>query len=127
MQLAFCKGHVFQVPVNCFPGEYQPRSVTGASRCSMEQRPRRRWISIVCFSRPVALKFGDEDLQFFFRQFQQIALGQIGAAALGSLPSPKFGDISDGAIIVHQVEHATNRLCGLIAIDPGKGERPSSR
>jgi hypothetical protein len=58
----------------CFPGEYQP------SRCGAE--PRRRWISIVRFSRPVALKFGDEDLQFFFRQVQQIALGQIGAAAL---------------------------------------------
>ena len=42
----------------------------------MEQRPRQRWISVVCFSRSVALKFGAEDLQFFFRQVQQIALGR---------------------------------------------------
>ena len=48
----------------------------------MEQRPRRRWISIVCFSCPLALKFGDENLQFFFRQATQIALGQIRAGAL---------------------------------------------
>jgi hypothetical protein len=51
----------------------------------MEQRPLRRWISVVRFSRPVALKFSDEDFQFFFRQVQQIALGQIGATA------PEFG------------------------------------
>jgi hypothetical protein len=61
----------------------------------MEQRPRRRWISVVCFSRPVALEFGDEDLQFFFRQVQQIALGQIGAATLefgifGEKPSAHY-------------------------------------
>jgi hypothetical protein len=48
----------------------------------MEQRSRRRWISIAFFSRPVALEFRDEDFQFFFRQATQIALGQIGAAAL---------------------------------------------
>ena len=30
----------------------------------------------------VALEFRDEDLQSFFRQVQQIALGQIGAGAL---------------------------------------------
>jgi hypothetical protein len=56
--------------------------IAEAGRCSMEQRPRRRWISVVCSRRPVALKFSDEDLQFFFRQVQQIALGHIGAAAL---------------------------------------------
>jgi hypothetical protein len=48
---------------------------------SVEQRPRRRRINIVSSSRPRA-EFGDEDLQFFFRQVQQIALGQIGAGAL---------------------------------------------
>jgi hypothetical protein len=48
----------------------------------MEQRSRRCWISIVCLSRPVALKFGDEDIQFYFRQVTQVALGQIRAAVL---------------------------------------------
>ena len=48
----------------------------------MEQRSRRRWISIAFFSRPVALEFRDEDFQFFFRQVPQVALGPIGAAAL---------------------------------------------
>ena len=48
----------------------------------MEKRSRWRWISVVCFSRPVALKFGHEEIQFVFRQVTQIALGQIGTAAL---------------------------------------------
>jgi hypothetical protein len=68
----------------------------------MERRPRRRWISVVCFSRPVALKFGDEDLQFFFRQVQQIALGQIGAAAL------EFGIFGEKP--PHQLHHFRSQL-----------------
>jgi hypothetical protein len=74
-----------------------------AGRRSMQQRSRWRWSSIVCLSRPVALKFGDEDLQFFFRQVQQIALGQIGAAAL------EFGVF--GEKLSHQCHHLRSRLC----------------
>jgi hypothetical protein len=48
----------------------------------MEERSRRRWISVICFSRPGALKFGDQDIQFLFRQVTQIALRQVGTATL---------------------------------------------
>jgi hypothetical protein len=51
----------------------------------MEQMPRWCWISVVCFGRFVALKFGDEEFQFVFRQVTQIALRQPGTAVL------KFG------------------------------------
>ena len=51
----------------------------------MEQRPRWRWISVVGFSRPIALKLDDEAFHFFLRQITQIALRQVGTAAL------KFG------------------------------------
>jgi hypothetical protein len=68
---------------------------------SMEQRSRWRWISVVCFSQ-IALKFGDEDLQFFFRQIDEIALGQIRAAAL------KFGIF--GEKLCHQLHHFRSRL-----------------
>jgi hypothetical protein len=59
-------------------------AVTGCrtARRSMEQRSRWRWIGVVRFSRPVVLKFGDEEIQFLFRQVAQIALRQIGSAAL---------------------------------------------
>jgi hypothetical protein len=68
----------------------------------MEQTPRWRWIGFVCFSCPVALKFGDEDLHFFVRQIYEIALGKIGAAAL------KFGVF--GEKLSHQRYHFGSRL-----------------
>jgi hypothetical protein len=37
----------------------------------------------------IALKFGDEDLQFFFREVKQIA-GQIGAPALEFSEAPRL-------------------------------------
>jgi hypothetical protein len=49
---------------------------------SMEQRSWWRRIGVLCFSRPVALKFGDEEIQFLFRQVTQIAFeaGRDGGA-----------------------------------------------
>jgi hypothetical protein len=68
----------------------------------MEQRSRGRGIRVVYFSRPVALKFGDEDLHFLFRQVQQIALRQIGAATL------KFGVF--GEKLSQKLHHLGSRL-----------------
>ena len=82
-----------------------------AGRCSMEQRSRRRWISVVCLSRPVVLKFGDEELQFLFRQVAQIALGQIGTAVL------KFGIF--GVRLCHKLLHFRSRL--------GRAQLPGAR
>ena len=68
----------------------------------MEQRSRGRWIGVVCFSRPVALKFGDEEIQFLFRQFTQIALRHVGTATL------KFGIFDEK--ICQKVHHFLSRL-----------------
>src|SRR5579871_3251507 len=68
-------------PVICFPAS-TCHDQNRAGRRSMEQRSRWRWISVVCFARPVALKFGDEAFQFLCRQVTQIALRQVGTALL---------------------------------------------
>jgi hypothetical protein len=68
----------------------------------MEHGSRWRWISVVCFGCQIALKFSDENLRFFFRQVDEIALGQIRAAAL------KFGIF--GEKLCHQLHHFRSRL-----------------
>ena len=68
----------------------------------MERTPRWRWIGLVCFSCPVALKFGDEDLQFFFRHIYEIALRKIRTAAL------EFGVFREK--LRHQFHHLRSRL-----------------
>jgi hypothetical protein len=94
-----------------------------AGRPSMKQRTQWRWISILCFGCPVALKFGDEDIQFLFRQVAQIALRQIGTAVL------KFGMF--GEKLCHKLHHFRSRL-GHAQLPGGRlaaitGRRPLSR
>jgi hypothetical protein len=69
---------------------------------SMEEWSRWRWISVICFSRPVALKFGDQGVQFLFRQVTQIALRQVGTAAL------KFGIFDEE--VCQKLHHFLSRL-----------------
>jgi hypothetical protein len=88
----------------------------------MEQKTQWRWISILCFDCPAALKFGDEDIQFLFRQVAQIALGQIGTAVL------KFGIF--GVRLCHKLLHFRSRL-GRAQLPGGRlaaitGRRPLS-
>jgi hypothetical protein len=50
----------------------------------MEQRFRWLWAGVVFFTRPVTLKFGDEDLHFLFRRIPQIRLECAMSAVRGS-------------------------------------------
>jgi hypothetical protein len=68
----------------------------------MEPRSWWRWIGVVGLSRPVALKLDDEAFHFLFREVTQIALRQVGAAAL------KFGVF--GEKLSHQFHHLGSRL-----------------
>ena len=59
-------------------------------------------VSVVCFNRSVAPKFGDEDIQFFFRGGAQIALRHIRTAVL---KFSKFGEK-----LFHNLHHFRSRL-----------------
>jgi hypothetical protein len=70
-------------------------------RCERKAEFNGVEVSVALDRRPGALKFGDEDLHFLFRQIPQIALRQIGAAL-------KFGIF--GEKLSQKLHHLGSRL-----------------
>jgi hypothetical protein len=92
----------------------------------MEHRSRRLWISVVFFSRPVALKFDDKDIQFLFRQVTQVALRQIGAGGRGVQGFRTSSELRVPAAIGASARSLAERTQFYLANSMGAGSMPAN-